>query len=281
MRSLLELEPLAALADNLRTIANALPTAGCVTLLAPATLEGALALAQLEAALLDANLPYRRRFLPREASGSCIEIGEGSARPEPISVTNSPLRIRLVPLTVVALHGHDGASHKGTLSPVAQAAALAEALVPDGERVRRLRPWVISGNWCSSGLDQGYDPVYSRLRDHLREEGSIRVVSLPEVKQPDLSALPALDNERLASTRTSWKSLDMEQRADSLSALALPQVLQTSPPTARLEELLWHRVVVGGSASDLQSNIAQLSDEWDGTPAGTAAIIDKLLGGAI
>ena len=277
MRSLLELEPLGTLAENLRTVANSIIDSGPLTLLAPASFEGALALAQLEAAFLDKDLPYRRRFLPRNAPGACIEIGEGNARAEPIPLTNSPLKIRLVPLTVVALHGHDGAPHKGTLSPVAQAAALGEALAPDGERVRRLRPWALSGNWCAGGLDQGYDPVYSRLRDHLREEGCIRVVSLPEVDTADRSALPALDADRLASTRESWKSLDIEQRADALSTLALPQVLQTSPSTARLEELLWHRVVIAGSESDLQSSIAKLSDEWDGTPAVAAATIEKLL----
>lgn len=279
MRSLLEVEPLAALADNLRTVADALPDSGSVTLLSSPTLEGAFALAQLEAAMLDADLPYRRRFLPREATGSCIEIGEGSARGEPISVTKSPLKLRLVPLTVVALHGHDGAAHKGTLSPVAQAAALAEAIAPDGERVRSLRPWALTGNWCSGGLDQGYDPVYSRLRDHLREEGSIRVVALPEVETPDLSALPGLDPKRLASTRTSWQSLDMEQRADALAALALPLVLQSSPATARLEELLWHRILIAGSESDLHSTLSKLENDWVETPATASALIDQLIVG--
>jgi hypothetical protein len=160
---------------------------------------------------------------------------------------------------------------------VAQAAALAELISPDGKRTRSLRPWLLAGNWWGDALDQGYDPVYSSLRDHLREEGVVRVVPLPEVESPNLSGLKELDKEREVSTRESWPSLDAEGKAHAISTLVMPQVLSDKTATSRLEELVWHRIIVSNSAIDLHSNMTTLRSQWDGSPSTSAEMIESLL----
>ena len=279
MHSLLETEPFESLAPVLRAAAGALGTDSPVTLLAEPTTVGALALAHLEAAMLDAGIAYRRRVPPRDGQESAaIIISEGSPTEEPKPLGSGPFRLHLSPLSVHALHGHDGSPHSGTLSPVAQAAALAAELAPDGRRVRMLRPWLLAGNWLSDALDTSYDPVYSRLRDHLRDEGAFRVVPIPSVSEPDATLLPAIDAERLSATKDSWSGLDEHQQAEALSEIAAPEVFSGTLGTARLEELVWHRLVVSNRPRDLHSQFAALQTRFsdDGLEA-VSTSIDQLL----
>jgi len=277
MRSLLELEAFAPIADNLRAVSVELVSSDAVTFLIPPSPTGAVASAFLEAAMLDAGIPYRRRFAPRQVSSPYIEIAEGKASDKPAECSLNPISLSLTPFFSVGLRGHDGSPHRGILSTVAQAAALAELIAPDGKRTRRLRPWLLAGNWWGDALDQGYDPVYSSLRDHLRDEGSVRIVPLPEVESPDLSRLKQLDREREASTRESWPSLDSEGKAQALSTLVMPQVLSDKTATSRLEELVWHRIIVSNSVIDLHTKMTTIRSQWDGSHSTSSEMIDSLL----
>ncbi len=281
MRSLLELEAFAPIADNLRGISAELATSDTVTLLVPPSPTGAVTSALLEAALLDAGIPYRRRFSPRQVSPPCIEIEEGKATDMPTECRPNPISLKLAPFFTVGLRGSDGNPQRGILSTVAQAAALAELIAPDGKRTRRLRPWLLAGNWWGDALDQGYDPVYSSLRDHLREEGLVRIVPLPEVKSPNLANLKHLDKEREVSTRESWSSLDADGKAEALSVLVMPEVISDKTSTSRLEELVWHRIIVNNSDIDLHSNMTTIRSRWDGSTSTSAEMVESLLANSI
>ena len=166
MRALLELEPFASVADVLSQAADELRSCNeTILLLAAPSLPGALAIAPIEAALVDAGLPYRRRFrLEAPAKGSWVHI-LGPAEESGPRLSSGPPQLTLASIVVDGLTGHQGDARKGPLTAVAQAHALAQAICPGGSRVHRLRPWVISGNWLHSSLDTTYDPVFTALRD--------------------------------------------------------------------------------------------------------------------
>ena len=141
-----------------------------------------------------------------------------------------------------------------------------------------LRPWLLAGNWLSDALDTSYDPVYSRLRDHLRDEGAFRVVPIPSVSEPDATLLPTIDAERLSATKDSWSGLDEHQRAEALSEIAAPEVFSGTLGTARLEELVWHRLVVSNRPRDLHSQFAALQRRFsDDALEAVGTSIDQLL----
>lgn len=276
MRSLLELEAFATIADNLQTSATSISgQSDTITLIIPPSPEGAVSSAFLEAALLDAEIPYRRRFSPRSPLSPSIEVKDGDALDKP--PTHQPNQIVIAPLFATGVRGHEGAAHRGVLSTVAQAAAMAELIAPDGKRLRSLRPWLLAGNWWAGALDQGYDPVYSALRDHLHQEGSIRVVPIPEIENPDMTGLKQVDLEIDASTRETWSALDVDGKANALSTLVLPQVLSEKPSTARLEELVWHRIKLSDSESDLHTRMVAARAMWDGTPKAASDLVDAIL----
>ena len=64
MNSLLQLSFFSSIEDELNELSNAIGNAKMIQLMAPADLDGILALAQLEASFLDNSLHYRRRVLP-------------------------------------------------------------------------------------------------------------------------------------------------------------------------------------------------------------------------
>jgi hypothetical protein len=97
------------------------------------------------------------------------------------------------------------------------------------------------------------------------------------VESPNLSGLKELDKEREVSTRESWPSLDAEGKAHAISTLVMPQVLSDKTATSRLEELVWHRIIVSNSAIDLHSNMTTLRSQWDGSPSTSAEMIESLL----
>ena len=83
MRSLLELEAFAAIAENLQAYVASISKSDTITLIIPPSPEGAVSSAFLEAALLDSEIPYRRRFSPRSASPPYIEVKDGDALDKP------------------------------------------------------------------------------------------------------------------------------------------------------------------------------------------------------
>ena len=280
MRTLLEAEPLAPVSEILSQAADQLRSSNTtILLLAAPSLQGALAIAPLEAALVDAGVPYRRRFrLEAPSEGSWVHI-LGPADESGPKLSSNPLQLSLAGTVVDGLTGHQGDSRKGPLTAVAQSHALAQAICPDGARIRRLRPWAISGNWLHSALDTTYDPVFTALRDALVQDGSIKVVPLPEVPEPNISASTWIDPAALDAITSRWPSLDMEGRARALSHLMRPALSRSTPSTARLEEMGWHCVLGPGWSTDLAGQIASAAGLWKEVPAAVAAgrVADSLL----
>ena len=279
MRSLLELEAFAKIADNLKESANSINQSDSITLIIPPSPEGAVSSALLEAALLDAEISYHRCFSPRTANPPSIEVKDGDAIDK--APTQESNQMVITPLFATGARGHEGAAHRGVLSSVAQVAALAELIAPDSKRLRSLRPWLLAGNWWAGALDQGYDPVYSALRDHLHQEGSIRVVPIPEIENPDMAGLKKVDLESEASTRETWAALDVDGKANALSTLILSQALSEKPSTARLEELVWHRIKLSDSDSDLHTRMVAARAMWDGSAKSASDLIDAILTKAV
>ncbi len=280
MRTLLEAEPLAPVSETLSQAADQLRSSNTtILLLAAPSLQGALAIAPLEAALVDTGLPYRRRFrLEAPSDGSWVHI-LGPADESGPRLSSNPLQLSLSGTVVEGLTGHQGDSRKGPLTAVAQSHALAQAICPDGARIRRLRPWAISGNWLHSALDTTYDPVFTALRDALVQDGSIKVVPLPEVPEPNISASTWIDPAALDAVASRWPSLDKEGRARALSHLMRPALSRSTPSTARLEEIGWHCVLGPGWSTDLAGQITSAADLWKENPAAVAAgrVVDSLL----
>ena len=250
-----------------------------VLLLAAPSLQGALAVAPIEAALLDSGIPYRRRFRMEAPNDKpWIHIMGPGDHSGPV-LSNDPFSRSISGTVVDGLTGHQGDSRKGPLTAVAQAHALAEAISPQGQRTRRLRPWAVSGNWLHSALDTTYDPVFTALRDTLVEDGSIRVVPLPEVPNPNISNNTWIDSEALEAVSSRWQSLDMEGRARTLSHLFRPGLSSSSPSTARMEEIGWHCVMGPGWSTDLAGQIATAASYWKSETAAVAAtkVTDSLL----
>ncbi len=280
MRQLLESEPFSLVAPILsRAVSGFQVHDGPVMLLAAPSLIGALSIAPIEAAFLDLGLPYRRRFkLESPSDGSWIHIlGPGQdTGPE---YNSEPPRLSLGLEVVDGLVSSSGDVRRGPLTTVAQAHAIAQSLAPDGHRVRNLRPWLISGNWLHSALDTTYDPVFTALRDMLVEEGTVRIATMPEVPSIELSNTPWVDELALEAVSSKWSDLDMEGKARALSHLMRPAISRSTPSTARMEELGWHRVVGPNRDSDLASEILRAARLWKKGSANLAAhsFVDSLL----
>jgi hypothetical protein len=248
-------------------------------LLAAPSLIGALSIAPIEAAFLDLGLPYRRRFkLESPSDGSWIHI-LGPAQDTGPEYKSEPPRLSLGLALVDGLVSSSGDARRGPLTTVAQAHAIAQSLAPDGLLVRSLRPWLISGNWLHSSLDTTYDPVFTALRDMLVEEGSVRIATMPEVPSIELSNTPWIDELALDAVSSKWFDLDMEGKARALSHLMRPAISRSTPSTARMEELGWHRVVGPNWDSDLASEILRAARLWKQGSANLAAhsFVDSLL----
>jgi hypothetical protein len=280
---LLDLPAFASAAPGLREAALKLRTCvSSITIVAPLDAVGVLTCAVLEAALLDAGIPYQRRLrdVPQAPKGPCIRVSTDAVSVM-APVGSDPLHIGLAPLEVDALIASGGDARRGVISTVALAAALGESIAPDGAMSRLLRPWALSGNWLSEGLAHTYDPVYTVLRNHLSELGSIRVVPLPEVPDIVAESLPGIDPVAMEAIRDRWGRLDLEGRAQALSHLLKPLLEADLPSTARFEELGWHRILSVGWERDLASQLTDFTETWRNDPGGrrrsSGEAIDALL----
>lgn len=275
MRSLLETSFFVESKDRLMKQVARIQSAKMIHLHAPSTLIGILALGQLEAACLDAGFKYRRRFYP---------AGHHRPRDELLSIEtpttglgivilpeedtwqledlNEEDLVRIVPLAAQVQLGAQNRIHHGALDCVIQASALASCLAPNGRRVRQMRPFSSLGLWLRGSLDTTIDPIYTAVNMHLKEEGSVRMVALPEVKTPQPNMIPGLAERRLKKLQGAWSGMDVEQRTQALSELALPCLADMTLSTPRLEELLWHRMLVGDVEVDLASQIFAAQHTW-------------------
>jgi len=294
MRDLLKTPFVEPVASLLRDHIERLQQADMIHISAPATLEGVLALGQLEAAFLDNGWRYSRRFsparkhVPRDENllpappesglGVYLNVEEETwelGDVEPSAVVN------IMPLKTHVNMGGQQRLHAGALDPVLQAATIAAALAPNGRRVRSLRPYITLGLWMRGALDTSYDPIHSSAIAHLQDEGSVRTVPLPEVESPAPNMIPGLAERQLKRLSKAWPNMDVDERTLALSELVLPCLTHSQLSTPRLEELVWHRMVLGGQPQDLvsQAHIVQSTwpDEQESCRIHASKVLDRWL----
>ena len=274
MEDLIEAELFRHAKDRIVKFAEAISRADNVAIFATADLDSIVSLAHLEAAMMDAKIPYSRKILKSiydQPKGEqydfsspaqlviSVEQFEETWSHEQIDDLG---RLRVVPLSVSVSHPNSEKQHTGALDVVVQCAALASILAPNGARVRRLRPLAGCGQWLRKSLDNSYDPVYTKIRDILQSEGSIRVLALPEIENPDTDMMPNFPSALLNRLAKKWPKMDFSQRKQAMSELALPTLSDTKISTPRLEELLWFRIVTADSDLDLHSQIYRTKSAW-------------------
>ncbi len=285
MRALADEDFFSPVSEILHSAASMIRSGARVSLATTeATLPSSLAIAPIEAALLDEGLPYRRtisnggtlRSLISESFIVMIDSGNIGIKLS----ENDAYRLSLGGNVPTITHMGKGAkARNGILTPVAISHALAQLISPSGKRVRRMRPWAISGNWIAPSMDTTYDPVYTILRDLLEEEGTISVVPFPEVPDPDPLSRPWVNNDDLEAVRERWDELDAEGRARAISHLMRPGLSSSKPSTARFEELGWHCILAPNWERDLAGQIRAASEIWRDDERSVAAgkLIDSLI----
>ena len=258
--SLLKLDLFHPVAEVLLSAAEALARAPVITLICEPTLIGILGMAHIEAAVLDAGLVYRRQISEQidDDQTYCIIISGNRE-----TSWDSDSRVLVIgEVSVDLVMGHDLKTRTGVLESTSQAGALAAILATEGQRVRRLRGWVCAGQWLRNTLDQVYDPVWTRLRDHLKDEGSVRILPLPEVEIVAEDDLKGLSPRALNRLRKSWPTMDYQLRSRALSELMMVVVRTSGQSAPRIEELGWHRLRAGTWPSDLASMLYHEVANW-------------------
>ena len=91
--------------------------------------------------------------------------------------------------------------------------------------------------------------------------------------------MPGLSERQLKRLRRVWSTMDVEQRTMALSELLLPCLTEAELSTPRLEELAWHRMVVGEEAVDLASQVHHLKHAWPQEADASRLFASKLLDG--
>ena len=273
MNNLLQNSIFASLEGDLNEVAKIISGAKVVQLMAPADLEGVLALAQLESALLDNSKHYRRRVLPPRRNVSRDHVDE-LPHVEGLIVHIDPTHdsqskfefsenyVHIVPREVTVTFSGSTKDHNGVAECVSICAAIAAIISPDGTRVRKQRPMAYCGSWLRGGIDSDYDPVMSLLRDHLDKEGSIDIIPLPEVANPEVGMIPGFSKMMLNRLARSWPKMDVNERSSAISELVLPSLRIEGISTMRLEELIWHRAIISGIDVDIASQLFLASKSW-------------------
>ena len=275
MNDLLLTHPFSDVKKRILELSEQIKVADMVHIHAPADLSGLLALSMLESAFLDTGIKYRRRFLPSDQHIPRDERLQPELPKEGLLIFIAPFEdtwtldelpptryIHITPLSVSVRLGSKQSERRGALDVVAQCAALAAQMAPNGQKVRLLRPFAATGLWLREALDTTFDPIHTAVRDHLREEGSFRVVPLPEVPSPASGMIPGLSERMLSRLQKGWLKMDIDTRSSALSELILPTLTDSSLSTPRLEELVWHRLMIGTSDVDVMSQIFLAEKAW-------------------
>lgn len=289
MNDLLLTHPFSDVKKRILELSEQIKVADMVHILAPADLSGLLALSMLESAFLDTGIKYRRRFLPSDQHIPRDERLQPELPKEGLLIFIAPFEdtwtldelpptkyIHITPLSVSVRLGSKQSERRGALDVVAQCAALAAQMAPNGQKVRLLRPFTATGLWLREALDTTFDPIHTAVRDHLREEGSFRVVPLPEVPSPASGMIPGLSERMLSRLQKGWLKMDIDTRSSALSELILPTLTDSSLSTPRLEELVWHRLMIGTSDVDVMSQIFLAEKAWPEESSGAKIHSSKL-----
>jgi hypothetical protein len=259
-------------------------------LMTTADLHSILALGFLESALLDRGISYSRRILP---PNSHIPPDENNLIPnqdnssilfvDPWSRIESSLPNVLVlsAQPVEVEFSHSSTKRRGRIDVVLQSSAIASSLSPNGARSKRCRPYSGCGQWLMESLDTTMDPIHTLIRDFLRDEGSIQVSPLPEVQDPSVEMIPLASPRRLQRLKKLWDKMDASSRAQALSEYSLPLLSSSGISTARLEELIWKRMLIPNQSSDLASILFQIMKDWpsesDSAILHAGRMLDELL----
>lgn len=259
-------------------------------LMATADLHSILALGFLESALLDRGISYSRRILPPnshippdeknlipEQDGSSILFVDPWARidsslPNVMILSAQPVEVEF---------SHSSTKRRGRIDVVLQSSAIASSLSPNGTRSKRCRPYSGCGQWLMESLDTTIDPIHTLVRDFLRDEGSIQISALPEVENPSVEMIPLASQRRLQRLKKLWGGMDASARAQALSEYSLPLLSSPGISTARLEELIWKRMLIPNQSTDLASILFQIMKEWpsesDSAILHAGRMLDELL----
>jgi hypothetical protein len=286
MHDLLQAPFLSPLKDEL-VKASEFISNGPLVLATSADLEGLLALGFLEGALLDAGISYTRRFLqpmrhiPRdeqnvvpEFMGTKIVFIDSFGKTDP-SVSDDFLILK--PTEVEVQFPHSEQKRRGTVDVVVQSSALASLISPNGSKTLSFRSYLGAGQWLMESLDTTIDPIHTLVRDFLRDEGSLRVLPLPEIVQPSIEMIPGLSGRRLKKLSNLWADMNANQRSQALSEFSLPALSTEGISTARFEELIWKRMVIPGQSKDLASILHLLEKEWPDTKDEAILFASQLL----
>ncbi len=272
MRSFFDSPIFSQIEDVVGEIASKINSYDVIQILTPADLEGVLSLIQLESSLLDASKNYRRKILPQKKYVS----GDEYSLPDleglkivinPFMESNSNLSIsddvvEIAPISVEFNTETSNNNHQGAIDTVAICSCIASTISPNGTRVRKVRPLAIAGNWLRQGVEINYDPVYSLLRDHLNEEGTIDVRPITETNEIAGDMLPELSSRMLKKLKQRWPEMSYEERSSALSELILPILRNDKISTMRIEELIWHRMLIPGCNMDIASQLKIAEDNW-------------------
>ena len=259
-------------------------------LMTTADLHSILALGFLESALLDRGISYSRRILPPnshippdeknlipEQDGSSILFVDPWARidsslPNVMILSAQPVEVEF---------SHSSTKRRGRIDVVLQSSAIASSLSPNGTRSKRCRPYSGCGQWLMESLDTTIDPIHTLIRDFLRDEGSIQISALPEVENPSVEMIPFASQRRLQRLKKLWDGMDASARAQALSEYSLPLLSSPGISTARLEELIWKRMLIPNQSTDLASTLFQIMKEWpsesDSAILHAGRMLDELL----
>jgi len=275
MKDMLASAPFDDIRSVIEAICETMRTASQIHIHAPADAAGVLSLGFIEAACLDLGLPYVRRFMPphrtlprdevaqpQQVDGGCLVFLDPFEDTWAIEDIKQRSPTHITPLSVSVRLGTSKNARQGALDVVAQCAAIASALAPNGQRVRRLRPFAGSGLWLREALDTTFDPVHTSIRDVLSEEGSFRVVALPDVPSPSNDMIPNLSERMLQRLTKAWPSMDVDARTQALSELVLPCLTDSNLSTPRLEELIWHRLLIADHPVDVVSQLHTAMAAW-------------------
>lgn len=259
-------------------------------LMTTADLHSILALGFLESALLDRGISYSRRILPPnshippdeknlipEQDGSSILFVDPWARidsslPNVMILSAQPVEVEF---------SHSSTKRRGRIDVVLQSSAIASSLSPNGTRSKRCRPYSGCGQWLMESLDTTIDPIHTLIRDFLRDEGSIQISPLPEVENPSVEMIPLASQRRLHRLKKLWGGMDASARAQALSEYSLPLLSSPGISTARLEELIWKRMLTPNQSTDLASILFLIMKEWpsesDSAILHAGRMLDELL----
>ena len=170
--------------------------------------------------------------------------------------------VEIAPISVEFNTETSNNNHQGAIDTVAICSCIASTISPNGTRVRKVRPLAIAGNWLRQGVEINYDPVYSLLRDHLNEEGTIDVRPITETNEIAGDMLPRIVIENAEKLKQRWPEMSYEERSSALSELILPILRNDKISTMRIEELIWHRMLIPGCNMDIASQLKIAEDNW-------------------